>query len=101
MIPDTISFRLECVSKCITGQIMQEVYGCRRDGRRRGSARRACHSACDKGTVLFVITANAPINQLLILIHIIYEILYFLSLKRFFTLIVEIINEVKKDKGVL
>ena len=40
---------LECVSKCITAQIMQGVCECRPNGRRRGSGRQACHSAWRHG----------------------------------------------------
>ena len=40
---------LECVSKCIMAQIMQEVCECRPNGRRRGSARQACQSAWRHG----------------------------------------------------
>lgn len=32
---------LECVSKCKTAGIMQEGYGCKPDGRRQGSGKRA------------------------------------------------------------
>ena len=38
------SVKLECVSKCITYKIMQEEYGCKPDGRKRGSGKRAYRS---------------------------------------------------------
>ena len=46
-----VTLTLECVSKCITAQIMQDVCECRPNGRKRGSARRACHSAWRRGGI--------------------------------------------------
>ena len=35
---------LECISKCKSTEIMQEEYGCKPDGRRQGSEKRAYRS---------------------------------------------------------